>query len=61
MISLFFIIGFLCGHCYQKKVEKSETLPPSEGTQAPYYNDAVLKQRNEQELELKENISYGTV
>ena len=55
---VFFIIGFLCGHFYQKKGRNSETLPPSEGTQAPYYDDIVLKQQNEQELELKENIAY---
>ena len=62
--SLFFIIGFLCGHFCQKKRKQStaaaETVPPSGGqTQIPYYDDVVLQPR-EQELELKENVAYGT-
>ena len=38
----------------------TETLPPSVQTQAPYYDDVVLKQ-HEQELQLKENVAYGPI
>ena len=62
---LFFTIGFLCGHFWQKKRKPSRaaarSVPPSGGqTQIPYYDDVVLQQR-EQELELKENVAYGPV
>ena len=56
---LFFIIGFLCGHfCrWEKKVTGAVT--ESEKIHAPYYDDVVLKQ--EQQLELKENVAYGPI
>ena len=60
---IFIIVGFLCGHCCQTKRRTAVgTLPPSEETyNTPYYDDIiVLKQRDEQELELKENVAYGT-
>ena len=58
---LFFTIGFLCGHICQKKRKRAEILPPSEQTQIPYYDDVVLQQPDEQELELKENVAYDPV
>ena len=67
--SMFFIIGFLCGHFCRKEKHKSQTSTgPRTASQSdqenipstPYYDDVVLKQR-EQELELKENIAYASV
>ena len=57
--TLFFIIGFLCGHfCRKERGKVDEAVPQSEKTQGtPYYDDVVLKQ--EQELELKDNVAYG--
>jgi hypothetical protein len=68
---IFFIIGFLCRHFCRKERHKtqSSTGPKTANqcdqenipsTQAPYYDDVVLKQR-EQELELKENVAYAPV
>jgi hypothetical protein len=68
---MFFIIGFLCGHFCRKERHKTQTStgPGTASqcdqenilsTQAPYYDDVVLKQR-EQELELKENVAYAPV
>ena len=60
---LFFIVGFLCGHFCRKEKQttRSRTVSQRKKTQgAPYYDDVVLKQ-HEQELELKENIAYGPV
>ena len=56
---LFFIIGFLCGHFCRKERKTVETVPREETHSAPYYDDVVLKQ--EEELELKENVAYGPV
>ena len=57
---LFFIIGFLCGYfCRWEKKFTAGTVTESEKTHAPYYDDVVLKQ--EQELELKENVAYGPI
>ena len=51
---LFFIVGFLCG----KERKTAETVPPpAEQIQAPYYDDVVLRQ-HEQELEM---IAYAPV
>ena len=59
---LFFIIGFLCGHFRtREKIVTSVTFGQCEKTQgAPYYDDVVLKQ-NEQELELKGNVAYASI
>ena len=56
---LFFIVGFLCGHfCRKERGKVDEAIPQSEKPQGtPYYDDVVLKQ--EQGLELKENVAYG--
>ena len=55
---LFYIAGFLSGHFRIRK--KTETVSQSEKTQGTsYYDDVVLKQ--EQELELKENVAYAPV
>ena len=67
---LFFTLGFLCGHFYQKKGKPSAAggdhhVPPGvatgrQQTQSTYYDNVVLHQQ-EQELELKENVAYGPV
>ena len=46
---LFFIIGFLCGHfCrWEKKVTAGAVTEP-EKIHAPYYDDIVLKQQQQQ-------------
>ena len=69
--SMFFIIGFLCGHFCRKKRHNSRSQTSTDpGTfsqfdqenipSTPVYDDVVLKQR-EQELELKENIAYAPI
>ena len=55
---LFFIIGFLCRHLYPKGKEAILTETVQE-IQGPTYYDNVVKQ--EQELELKENVAYGPI
>ena len=35
------------------------TASPIEQPQIPYYDDVVLKQHVEQELELKDNVAYA--
>ena len=56
---LFFIVGFLSGNIYQmRRKATAETVPPSGQTQIPYYDDVMLQQHDEQELELKENVAY---
>ena len=54
---LFFIIGFLSRHFYHKERKTAGTL--IEQPQIPYYDDVVLRQHVEQELELKDNVAYG--
>ena len=58
---LCFTTGFLCRHfCHNMKREK-ENATQSENVQGtPYYDDVMLKQR-EQELELKENVAYDFI
>ena len=60
---LFFFTGFLSGHfCQQKKRLAVETSPAAGGqTQIPYYDDVVLQQPDEQDLELKDNVAYAPV
>ena len=64
---LFFIVGFLCGHFYQKRRKSSTTaaageptVPPAESSggqaQTPYHDDVVIQQ-----VQLKENVAYGTL
>ena len=56
---LFFIIGFL-SRSFCCKERKTAGMPsPTEQPQIPYYDDVVLKQREEQALELKENLAYA--
>ena len=61
---LCFTTGFLCRHfCHNIKREKENiNVTQSEDIihGAPYYDDVVLKQC-EQELELKENVAYDSV
>ena len=57
---LFFIVGFLFGHFCRKERKTTETVPCEKTHSIPYYDDVVLKQR-EEELELKENVAYGPV
>ena len=69
--TLFFIVGFLCGHFCQKKRKSSttaaagETVPPGGSggqTQTPYCDDVVIQsQQSDQELELNENVAYGPI
>ena len=60
---LFFIVGFLCGcFCQKKRKTAAETFPPAGGQrQIPYYDDVVLQQPDEQDLELKDNVAYAPV
>ena len=55
---LFFVIGFLSGHFCQKERTTADNKVAKK--QIPYYDDVVLKQ-HEQELELKESVTYGPV
>ena len=54
---LFFIIGFLSRHFCRKERKMAGTASPIEQPQIPYYDDVVLKQQEEQELELKDNVA----
>jgi hypothetical protein len=69
--SIFFIIGFLCGHfCRKERCNTTSQSSAGPGTagqcdqenipSTPIYEDVVLKQR-EQELGLKENVAYAPV
>ena len=69
--SMFFIIGFLCRHFYQKFKEGRSIINTQTSTgprttnqdnisSTPVYDDVVLNER-EEELELKENIAYASV
>ena len=67
--SIFFIIGFLCGHFCRKERHNSQTsTDPGTTSQSdqgnipstPYYDDVVIQQ-SDQELELKENVAYGPI
>ena len=57
---LFFIVGFLFGHFCRKERKTTEIVSREKTHSAPYYDDVVLKQ-HEEELELKENVAYGPV
>ena len=61
--SLFFTIGFLCGHFCQKKRKQSTaaagSVPPMAAggqTQIPYDDDVL-----QQELELKDYVTYASM
>ena len=56
---LFFIIGFLSRHFCRKERRMARTASSIEQPQIPYYDDVVLKQQEEQELELKDNVAYA--
>ena len=58
---LFFIVGFLSGHFCRKERKRDVIVPSSQEIQTPYYDDIVLKQHIEQELELKDNVAYAPV
>ena len=49
---LVFFIGFLCGHFYRKESTKTTA-------QIPIYDD-IQPNKNEQEVELKTNVAYGS-
>ena len=51
---LFFITGFLCRHFCQKG--KTETVQEVQGLTYSYYGNVVI-QKQEQELELNENVA----
>ena len=58
---IIFIIGFICGHCFGRKSNKSE-LSKTE-TPVPPYEDvlprAMRHQVEEHDLEMNENVAYG--
>ena len=56
---LFFIIGFLSRYFCHKERKTAGTASPIEQPQIPYYDDVVLRQHVEQELELKDNVAYA--
>ena len=56
---LFFIIGFLSRHFCHKERKLAGTSCPIEQPQIPYYDNVVLKQHIEHELELKDNVAYA--
>ena len=56
---LFFFIGFLSRHFCCKERKTAGTASRIEQPQIPYYDDVVLKQQEEQELELKDNVAYA--
>ena len=59
---LFFVVGFLCGHYCRKGKKAIATSSQYEKTithGTPYYDDVVLNQQ--QELELEENVAYAPV
>ena len=59
---LFFITGLLCGHYCWKEKKAIATSSHYEKTithGSPYYDDVVLNQQ--QELELQENVAYAPV
>lgn len=59
---LFFVIGFLCGQFY-KRVEKYSNYfcRQYKEIQPPTYDNNVNMMKQEQELEMKENVAYGSV
>ena len=59
---LFFIAGFLCRHLYPKRKEaiRIRTEAAQEIQDPTYYDDVVI-QKQEQELELKENVAYDPI
>ena len=58
---LFFIVGFLCGYFCRKESKATDHEVDLDKTHTPYYDDVELKQPDEQELELKENVAYASV
>ena len=60
---IFFIVGFLCGLCFSRKVGgcivTSEDRP-SPNTPTPVYESITptLNRLQEQDVELKENVAY---
>jgi hypothetical protein len=67
---MFLVVGVLFGHFCRKERHNTQTSTgPGTASQCnqenilgstPFYEDVVLKQR-EQELELKENVAYAPV
>ena len=57
---VFFFVGFLCGHFYQKKRKAAGTVPHEMSQGIPFYDDVMLTQ-NEQVLEMKENVAHGPI
>ena len=56
---LFFILGFVFRHFCQKGRKTVVAASPTEQPSIPYYDDVVLKQQEEQVLELKDNVAYA--
>jgi hypothetical protein len=57
--SLFFVIGFLCGHIYRKESKTCvhETVPESPVTVLEIRRTHTIQQ----ELDLETNVAYGSV
>ena len=60
----FFIIGFLCGHfahvCVMPKPLSESGSPSEERPTVPLYGDVIPQQHTQEQLELNENVAYGT-
>ena len=56
---LFFILGFLFRHFWRKGRKTVSAASHTEQPPIPYYDDVVLKQQEEQVLELKDNVAYA--
>ena len=55
---VFSIFGYFCHHYRQKQ---KRTLPISVMNRTPVYENVILEQNLEQDLEMKENIAYGPI
>ena len=56
--TMFFVVGFLCGHfCQRKEKKKAEMAsPPAEEKQTPYYANI-----DQFDIQPKQNVAYGQV
>ena len=60
----FFIIGFLCRHfahvCVKPKPLSESGSPSEERPTVSLYDDVIPQQQTHEQLELNENVAYGT-
>ena len=61
---LFFVLGFLCRHfahvCCKPKPLSESGSPSKETPTVPLYDDVIPRQHTQQQLQLNENVAYGT-